>query len=773
MARPDGIGAAVPRSDGIGAAVPRLEDARLLTGHGRFSDDVDLPGQAHAAFLRSPHAHAVLRTVDAAAARAAPGVLAVLLGSDYAADGLAGIAQFANPVDAIEYTRPAFGPPEPFEPPHPPIVQDKIRHVGEIVAVAVAETHDQALDALERIALDYRPLPNGTPVWAECPDDIALSAALGDPAAVREAFAGAAHTITLKLASNRIANAQMEPRAALAAYDVRTGRYALYTGTQGVNRPKAQLAGALGVPPEMVRVLTGDVGGGFGPRNNLYPEFVLAAWAARRCARPVKWSGSRSEGFLSDYQARDLTIEAALAFDDSGRILAIRCDHLGDIGGHAVSFVPLSNGPRLTTSVYEIAAGFAEIRGRFSNSVPTSVFRGAGRPEAMFAIERLIEAAARRLGMDRFEIRRRNLIPADSLPYASPMGPTYDSGAFARSMDMVAELADWAGFETRRHDARARGRLRGIGIANFIEAPVGAPVERARMRIVPQGRIELVLGTQSQGQGHETTFAQVAAELLGVPIQSVDLISGDSDVVSLGGGTHSDRSMRIAGALIVRAARAIIAEGSARAAARLEAAVADIEFADGTFRIAGTDRALGLFELARDGDLAAEEDFVGRIAAFPNGSAVCEVEIDPETGALDVVRYSHVDDVGRPINPMIVAGQAHGGIAMGIGQALCEHAVYEPETGQLLAGSFMDYALCRAGDLPFFAVALNTEAPTAGNKLGVKGGGEGGTTPALAAVVNAVLDALRPLGVADISMPATAEKVWRAIRAARASSPGG
>ncbi len=760
------------RSDGIGRAIARREDARLLTGHGRFSDDADLPGQAYAAFLRAPHAHAAVCAIDTSAAAAMPGLLAVLVGDDYAADGLADIPQSANPAGPVEFANPAFVSPPPFEPAHPPIVRTKIRHVGEILAVAIGRTHDRAVDALERIAVDYRPLPAGTPIWEERPDDVALTATLGDADSVRAAFADAPHTVALSVVSNRIANAQMEPRAAVADYDAATGRYTLHTGSQGVGRPKGQLAAALGVAPERVRVLTRDVGGGFGPRNNLYPEYALTAWAARRCGRPVKWSGSRSEAFQADYQARDLAIEASLAFDETGRILAIRCDYRGGLGGHAVSFVPLSNGPRLTTSVYDIPAAFSDIRAAFSATAPTTVFRGAGRPEAMFAIERLIELAARRLAVDRVEIRRRNLIADDAFPHTNPMGATYDSGAFARNMDMALALADWPAFEARRSDALARGRLRGIGIANFIEAPVGAPIERAHMRIAPEGRIELVLGTQSQGQGHETTFAQVAADRLGVPIETVALITGDSDVAIEGGGTHSARSMRIAGTLIVRAAEAIVAEGRARAAEALEAAAADIDFADGAFRIAGTDRSVGLFALAEDAPLAAEEDFLGRIPAFPNGAAVCEVEIDPETGAIDVVRYSHVDDVGAPINPMIVHGQAHGGIAMGIGQALCEHLVYEPETGQLLAGSFLDYALLRAGDVPPFAVELNTAAPTAGNPLGVKGGGEGGTTPALAAVVNAALDALHPLGIEDIRMPITAERVWRAIREARGSPPG-
>ena len=759
------------RTDGIGAAVARREDARLVTGHGRYSDDIDLPGQGHAVFLRAPHAHAAVRAIDIVAAAAMPGILAVLVGDDYAADGMAGIPQSANPADPVEYAKPAFVAPPPFEPAHPPIARAKVRHVGEILAVAVGETHDQAVDALEQIAVEYLPLAAGTAIWEDRADDVALTASKGDADAVRAAFAGAPHTAALTLVSNRIANAQMEPRAAVAAYDEASGRYTLHTGSQGVGRLKAQLASALDVAPERVRVLTGDVGGGFGPRNNLYPEYVLAAWAARRCGRPVKWSGSRSEAFQGDYQARDLVIEAALAFDETGRILAIRCDYRGGLGGHAVSFVPLSNGPRLTTSVYDIPAAFADIRAQFSHTAPTTVFRGAGRPEAMFAIERLIEQAARRLAMDRLEIRRRNLIPDDAFPYANPMGTTYDSGAFGRNMDMVLALADWSGFEPRRSQALARGRLRGIGLANFIEAPVGAPIERAHMRIAPDRRIEIVVGTQSQGQGHETTFAQVAADRLGMPIEAIELITGDSDVAIKGGGTHSARSMRIAGTLIVRAAEAIIAEGRARAAEVLEAAAADIDFADGVFRIAGTDRSVGLFALAETAPLAAEEDFAGRIPAYPNGAAVCEVEIDTETGRVAVVRYSHVDDVGTPVNPMIVHGQAHGGIAMGIGQALCEHVVYEPVSGQLLSGSLMDYALVRADDLPPFAVALNEQAPTAGNPLGIKGGGEGGTTPTLAAVVNAVLDALYTFGVEDIRMPLTSERVWRAIRDAGGSLP--
>lgn len=778
-------------NEGIGAAVRRKEDARLLTGRGCYSDDVNLPGQAYVHVLRSPHAHARLNAVDTAEARTMPGVLSVLTGEDYAADGHVGIPHSAVPVDGIDPRKPAFvnlDGATPFDAPQMPIARERVRHVGEPVAIVVAETPDQARDAAEAVLVGYDSLDAVTGVlaaidsdaprlWEGAEHNLGLDAEHGDRAATEAAFARAAHVVSHDFVNNRIVNAQMEPRSAVAEFDSDTEVVTVHTGTQGVHRVRAGLAGALRLPPEQVRVVSRDVGGGFGPRNFLYPEFVLVAWAARRLGRPVKWRGDRSEAFLSDVQGRDLLTRAALALDAEGRFLAMRVELFGNVGGNTIAYVPLANGVRLVTSIYAMEAAYARVRGVLTNTLPTGPFRGAGRPEAMFAVERLIDMAATELGMDRVEIRRRNLIPPAALPYRSPMGCTYDSGEFERNMDMTLELADWPGFENRRREARERGRLRGIGIANYVEAPVGAPVEYARIVVRPEGRVDVLTGTQSQGQGHETSFAQVISDWLGVPFDDVALITGDTGLIPKGGGTHSDRSIRMAGRVMVDASEIIIAKGKQAAAQLLETAAADIEFAHGRFTVAGTDRAVGLFDVARAmaaGDLPAsfgrdldgEAEFFGRMPAYPNGCAVCEIEIDPETGIVEVVRYATTDDPGRVVNPMIVHGQTHGGIAMGVGQALMESCVYDAATGQLLTGSFMDYCVPRADNLPSYQVAFN-EVPTAGNPLGVKGGGEGGTTPALAAVINAVVDALAHLGVRHIDMPATPERVWRAIRKAK------
>jgi len=762
---------------GIGQPVRRVEDGRLLTGQGHYSDDANLAGQAHAVVLRAPHAHALIRGIDTRAAAAAPGVLAVLTAADAGADGVNVLNHVANTADAVEPKNPSFVNRDgatPLDTKQPVLAGDKIRLVGEGVALVVAETVAQARDAAELIVVDYQPIaavtdamdaiaPDAPAPWESAPGNICLDAERGDETATEAAFADAAHVVEMDLVNNRIINCQMEPRAAVAEYDAAGARTTLHVGSQGANRLKMTLAATLGVKPAQIRVITRDVGGGFGPRNMLYPEYVLVAWAAKRLGRPVKWTGDRAECFLTDFQGRDLHTSAALALDADGRFRAMRVVLHSNIGAHTIAYVSLSNGSRLVTSLYDIPIGHGRFVGVLTNTAPTAPFRGAGRPEAMFVLERLIDTAAAELGIDRVELRRRNLIPADALPYTTPMGLTYDCGEFERGMDMTLALADWDGFPARRAEARARGRLRGIGLANYIEAPVGAPMERAEIRVDPAGRVDVIVGTQSQGQGHETSFAQVVSEWLGVPFDAVRVITGDTDVVKAGGGTHSDRSMRLAGFVMVESSNQIIAKGREAATELLEAATEDIVFADGRFTVEGTDRSVGIFEVAETTELDGESDFWGRIPAYPNGSAVCEVEVDPETGAIEVVAYATVDDVGRAINPMIVHGQTHGGIAMGVGQALWEDGAYDPESGQLIAGSYMDYGIARADGLPSFKVDLN-EVPTEGNPLGVKGGGEGGTTPALGATINAIVDALSDYGVRDIRMPATPERIWRAMR---------
>jgi carbon-monoxide dehydrogenase large subunit len=555
------------------------------------------------------------------------------------------------------------------------------------------------------------------------------------------------------------------------------GRYTLYAGSGGVVRHKADLAEVLGVPESAVRVVAEDVGGNFGTRNSFYPEFALVAWAARRLGRPVKWACERREAFLTDYQARDLVSRMELALTADGRFLALRGVNTSNVGAHTVTFVPLNKGRELATTVYHVPA--AAVRGRavLSNTAPLSAYRSAGRPQVMFVMERLIDLAARRAGFDRLELRRRNLIPSEAMPYSNPFGIVYDSGDYAAAQDRAVALADWAGFEARRREARGRGRYRGIGLANYIEIATGAPRERAHITVRPDQGIDVVIGTLAAGQGHETSFAQLLVEWLGVELDQVRLISGDTDRVPVGGGSHSGRSMRLGGVVVAKAAEQIVARGARIAAWRLESAAADLEFARGRFTVRGTDRSIGLFEVAAAaqradapeglrGPLDGECDETVSTPSFPYGCAVCEVEVDPETGVVEVVRYTSVDDVGRAINPLLVDGQTHGGIAQGLGEALWELCQYDAATGQLQSASFMDYAMPRADMLPSFTTEIS-EVPSTSNPLGLRGGGEGGTTPALGAAGNAVVDALADLGVEHLELPVTPERVWRAIRAAR------
>src|SRR6266705_1323305 len=710
----------------VGQPIPRLEDYRFLTGTGRYTDDIRVEGQLYCAFLRSPHAHARILRIGTERAARSPGVLAVLTGADYVADGLAGIRHAPNPFDALDVGKRAFVAPPGgriVDLAHWPLALDRVRYVGEPLAAVVALAAGLARDAAELIEVAYEPLPavvtlldalrEGAPqLWDEAPGNLCFALAFGDAEAVRRARERAAHVVRHEFVNNRIANCQMEPRSAIGDYDARTGTYTLISGSQGVNRQQAALATALGVPPERVRVVSPDVGGAFGPRINLYPEQAVVAWSAKRLGRPVKWTGERSEAFVSDYQGRDNLMRASLALDAEGRILGYDVELFGNVGAHTVSFVPMANGMRLLTTVYHAPAAHVLVRGVLTHTVPTAPYRGAGRPESTHAIERLLDMAAKR-----------------------------------------------------------------IGLANHIEAPVGAPVEGVAMKVLAEGSVEVIVGTQSSGQGHETTFAQVTADRLGVPLEAVRVRYGDTGFVKQGGGTHSDRSMRIAGALFVRASEAIIERGRAAAAALLEVAAADLAFEEGMYRVAGTDRAVSLFELARAIEsgklpadmrqaLAAAKDFNGRIPAFPAGTAVCELEVDPQTGAVEIRRYTAVDDVGAPVNPMIVQGQTHGGIAQGVGQALREGVALDPSTGQVISGSFMDYGICRADDLPSFRLE-HAEDPTEGNSLQVKGGGEGGIVPATAAVINALCDALSEADVEDLAMPATPAAIWEALTRAR------
>jgi aerobic carbon-monoxide dehydrogenase large subunit len=777
-----------PVKNGIGQPVRRKEDRRLLTGSGRYGDDLALPRMVHAAFVRSPHAHTRIRSVDKAAALAVPGALAVLSGADYVADGLKPIphnAGLMGPPDLVVRLRGA----DPIVTPHWPLPVEKARFVGEGIVMVVAESIAAAKDMAERVRIDYEPLPAvaravdsirpGAPVlWDQAPDNLCIDVEAGDAARTSDAFARAAHVVRLETWVQRVTGVPLEPRTTVAACDQASGQYTLYSGGgRGVAKARLDLAQTLGVRAEQVRVACDDMGGNFGTRNFFYPECTLLAWAAHRVGRPVKWTCERSESFLSDYQGRDLWVEAELALDSNGTFLAARSSHLSNLGAYAAAFVSLQKGMGILSGVYRIPTAYVRGRGAVTNTVPTAPYRSAGRPEVIFVIERLIDLAADRLGVDPAALRRRNLITSAAQPYTNPLGLTYDSGDYEQVMTRALALADWQGFPARRAEARRRGRWRGIGIANYVEITSGAPRERAEITVFPDGRVELVIGTMSSGQGHETSFAQLVTEWLGVPFESIVYVAHDTARVTAGGGSHSGRSMKLAATVIGKATDEIIYKGRKIASILLEAGEADLEFRAGRYRVAGTDRETSLFDIAAAasertnlpeelrGPLAGVGDETLPVASFPHGTQICEVEVDVETGAVEIVGLVAVDDVGRAVNPMILHGQTHGGIAQGVGQALLEDTHYESASGQLLAASFMDYAMPRADNLPSLETALS-EVPSPTNRLGVRSAGEGGATPALAAVINAVVDALAELGVSHIELPATPERVWRAIQAA-------
>ncbi len=770
---------------GIGRSVRRREDPRLLSGQGRYSDDLTLPGQAYAIMVRSRHAHARLRAIDTAVAREAPGVLAVLTGQDMLADGLRPIPHAVWSNHPAEIDLPNSDGSAAFVPPHYCMATDEVRHVGEIVAMVVATSAAAAKDAAELVAVEYAPLPALTrALEAVAPDavqargdggkNVCVDSLVGDAAATEAAFARAAHVATLTTWIPRVTGVPMEPRAALGTHDPATGRYTLHAGAGGAVRPKQDLVAVLGVAAADVRMVMHDVGGNFGTRGGFNPEFALVVWAARRVGRPVKWTCTRSEAFVSDYQARDLEATAELALDAGGKFLALRGSVISNVGAYPISFGPLRKGVEILSSIYHVPAVFFRARAAMTNTPPTRPYRSSGRPEVIFVMERLIDIAARRSGLDRIELRRRNLVPESAMPYRNPFGMLYDSGAYHTVMERVLTLADWEGFPTRRAEAAARGRCRGIGVANYVDTATGVPRERAEITVHPEGMVEVVIGTVSQGQGHDTSFAQLVTEFLGVPLDSVKLVTGDTDRVSVGGGAHSGRALRLGSIVMHHASREIVEKGLRIASHVLEADVADLSFSEGRFVVTGTDRSIHLFEVAaaavQRSDLPEElRGLLGAIsdetvpeASFPYGCHVCEVEVDPATGVVRIERYTAVDDVGRAVNPMIVHGQVHGGIVQGLGQALCEQCVYEPDSGQLLAGSFMDYAMPRADMFPPFNAELS-EVPSTTHPLGIRPAGEGGTTPALGVMINAIVDALSEFGVTHLEMPATPERVWRTM----------
>jgi carbon-monoxide dehydrogenase large subunit len=780
----------------IGKPVRRKEDQRLITGAGRFTDDFSCVGQTYAAIVRSPHPHALIRGLDKSRARAMPGVVGVFDGFDLAADGLEPIPH--NPLPSTKFDMMLTAPDgtrNVFIGPHVLLPTDKARHVGEAVAMVVAETLAQALDAAEAVDVDYEPLafvadarsaaqPGAPAVWEQKPDNVCVETWFGDREATDTAFAAACHVVSYTFHVGRVTGVPLEPRSALASTDASTGRSTLYAGSGGAVRQKAELAQILRIEPGDLRVLSFDVGGNFGTRNRVYVEFGLVLWASRKLGRPVKFTATRSESFLSDYQGRDLVTNVALALDEHGTFLAFRADNLSNVGARAVSFSPLSKGSALITGSYAIAAASLRARAVFTNTTPTQAYRSSGRPEVNFALERLIDMAADRLGFDRIALRRQNLIAPEAMPFTNAVGAVYDSGTYEINMDRAMEIARWDEIDARRAQARKRGKLYGVGLANYVESSIGSPRERAEIEVKPEGVIEVVIGTQPSGQGHETSFAQVAADLIGVGVDQVKIELGDTDIVSVGGGTHSGRSMRHAGTVIAMASEDLIEKGRRIAARYFDVPLERIVFDEGRFQVTQTNSTIDVFELARVATtMPLPDDLQGGLAVgrtnemhdpvFPNGTAICEVEIDRETCEMKIVRYASVDDVGRCINPMIVHGQTHGGIVQGLGQAVFEHCKLDPDSGQPLCGSFLDYAMPRASDVPFFdAEIAEVLSPT--NPLGIKAGGEGGTTPALSALVGAVVDALKPYGVTHVDMPVTPFAIWRAINAASspAANPG-
>jgi carbon-monoxide dehydrogenase large subunit len=759
----------------IGDSIPRVEDLRLLTGQGYYTDDAVPSGCSHLVFVRSPHAHAKIRDIDPTAALKLPGV-AVMTGVDLQA---AGVKPILNPSDSLGAGFPSFTG-DLIIPPWRALAVGKARHVGEAVALVLAPTESSARDAAEAVRVDYEPLRSvieiedaqkaGAPlVWDEISGNQLFAIEAGNRTATEAAFARAARVVEIELVNNRVIINFMEPRSCIASYDPGTQRLLVQIGSQGVHQQAIRIAHALNLPLERLRVTSGDVGGGFGARSTTYPEYIACAYAAYKLGRAVRWCATRSDCFISDTQARDHVTKAAMAFDRGGKIIGLRVHGRCNMGAHIVPRQPAStvvNVIRMLVGAYAVPEAYLDFKGYVSNTVPINVYRGVGRLEDIYVIERLLDLAASQFSIDRPEIRRRNLVKPSAMPFTTPTGGVCDCGDFPRLMESALRHADWAGFEARKSETAKRGRLRGIGLVYTIEGAGGMAQEYAIAEAKPDGTIVVGIGSQSQGQGHETTFAQLVAETLDVPFDKIRIIAGDTDKIAKGWGTFASRSMIKAGGAVFDAMQLLIAEGRTRASAYLEASVGDIVYSGGRFVVTGTDRGVGLDELSAMRPLSAEKLHWNENIAWPNGCHVCEVEIDPETGQSVLVRYVAVDDVGRAVNPMIVHGQTMGAVAQGLGQALFEHCIYERGSGQLLSGSLMDYSLPRAEDLPNIETWLD-ETPTRTNALGVKGAGEAGTVAAPCAAISAVLDALAPLGVTHIDMPATPARVWAAIELAR------
>jgi carbon-monoxide dehydrogenase large subunit len=747
----------------IGDAPRRREDARFITGHGAYLDDLRFDGVTHAVFVRSPHAHARIAAIDTGDARAMPGVLAMLTASDAAADGL---RPLRPTVEANVQTN------EPFHfLPQPLLAEDTVRYAGEPIALVVAETKNQALDAAERLVIDYEPLPAivhgpdalqaGAPLLTDAvPGNVCLDWTWGQTTEVADTIKTAAHVVTLALDNHRIVTNPMEPRGAIGLYD---GRYTLHLSSQNIHGNRDVAARALGVDPSAVRFIAPDVGGGFGAKNFAYAEHALILWAARRTGRPVKWIATRSETFLSDHQARDHFADATLALDREGNFLALHVDSIANLGAYmagGAGGVQTNQYPHLQGTVYTLPAIALRVRAVLTNTTPIGVTRGPGFGEAVNIMERLIDAAARQCGFDRIELRRRNFVT--TTPMTNAFNFVVDSGDFRSAFDAAVTNADLTGFTARRTASETNGKRRGVGMACHIKATGGLPTENVYIRFEPDGSVSLITGTQTIGQGHETTMPQIVADRLGLPNAIIHLKQGDTDLIPMGGGHGSSRATYMGGTAIWRASDIIIAKGKAIAANALEAAEADIVFEDGLYRVAGTDRIVTLLDVAAKspGTLDTYHQWTREAMTFPNGTHIAEVEVDPETGAVTLERLTAVDDYGVIVNPMVAAGQAHGAIAQGAGQALLEHAVYDTQSGQPISGTFMDYAMPRAGDLPSFDLSFaGTRCTT--NPVGVKGCGEAGAIALFPAIANAIADAV---GVTSLNGPASASRVWRAMR---------
>ncbi len=770
---------------GLSQPVRRVEDPRLLKGNGRYTDDITPPGTLHAIVLRSPHAAARITGIDIAAAKAVPGVAAIYTAADLKADNI-GTLPCAVALNNRDGSQQAL-------PPRPVLADGAVHHVGDPLAFIVAETVQAGRDAAELVDVQYDVLESATDlatatepgqplVWDNAPNNVCFDWEIGDKAKTDELFAKAARTARIRVVNNRIVVSSMEARVAIAEFDQASGRWTLYANTQGGWLVKNLMAPVLGATPDDFRVITPDVGGGFGMKLFLYPEHVLTCYATRKLGRPVKWASERGEAFLSDTQGRDNVTEGEIAVDADGKFLALRTRNLANMGAYLSNFgpfIPTMAGTGVLASVYGFQAVYANVIGVFTNTVPVDAYRGAGRPEANYLVERLVDAAARELGIDRVELRRRNMVPPSAMPHQTPVGKMYDSGDFVRVLDAALEKMDWQGFEGRRRNAASRGKRRGIGLSYYLEATGGDPTERAEIRFADDGFVDVYVGTQSTGQGHETAYVMLTADRLGIDGDKIRIRQGDTDTIPVGGGTGGARSLYSEGQAIYAAAASVIEKGRKAASEALEAAPADIVFEEGRFSIVGTDRGMDILTLAttqRDKAQAGQDVTtldaaeIAKIDAhtFPNGCHMAEVEVDPDTGHIEIVRYIVCDDVGKAVNPLIVRGQVHGGVAQGFGQAVLERTSYDPNSGQLLSGSFMDYALPRAADLPDIEVEF-IEVPCTTNPLGVKGAGEAGAVGSPPAVMNALVDALSPAGVTHVDMPATPEKVWRAIAEAQAA----